>query len=221
MFKKGIILLNIIILTLGNCNEKVLETISGNVVNGYREITLSSNENNFTVYRGDYIKFIIDGQKGKFSLLIPALEIEQIIDYDAPERSYTKMKIAGNYKFTLGPFTGTINVVEFEKSNYTELTADESKEMIRTKEVLILDVRTPNEFNSGHIKDAQLLPVQNIQRNLNGLNEFKDKEILIYCATGNRSTVASKILLDNGFSRVYNMRYGISDWVRNGNLVIK
>jgi rhodanese-related sulfurtransferase len=40
--------------------------------------------------------------------------------------------------------------------------------------------------------------------------------ILIYCATGNRSTVASRILADLGFKRIYNLRYGVYDWARKG-----
>jgi rhodanese-related sulfurtransferase len=42
----------------------------------------------------------------------------------------------------------------------------------------------------------------------------KDKDLLIYCATGNRSTVAAKILIDNGFKRIFNLRQGISGWER-------
>ncbi len=43
---------------------------------------------------------------------------------------------------------------------------------------------------------------------------YRDREILIYCAIVNRSTVAAKILLDNGFKQIANLRHGIVDWHR-------
>jgi rhodanese-related sulfurtransferase len=59
-----------------------------------------------------------------------------------------------------------------------------------------------------------LLPVQQLQGRLGDLAAYKDREILVYCATGNRSTVASKILIDNGFKQIVNMRHGIYDWAK-------
>jgi rhodanese-related sulfurtransferase len=50
---------------------------------------------------------------------------------------------------------------------------------------------------------------------LGELAVYRDRDVVIYCATGNRSTVAAKILLDAGFERVYNIRYGIVDWWKN------
>ena len=48
------------------------------------------------------------------------------------------------------------------------------------------------------------------------IGEHKDQDILIYCASGNRSTVASKILIDAGFKRIYNLRHGIAEWAEKG-----
>lgn len=45
--------------------------------------------------------------------------------------------------------------------------------------------------------------------------------ILVYCATGNRSTVAAKILIDNGFKRIFNLRQGISGWERDKHPVVQ
>jgi rhodanese-related sulfurtransferase len=53
------------------------------------------------------------------------------------------------------------------------------------------------------------------------LAELSDEPILIYCATGNRSTVASKLLIDKGFTRIFNLRHGIVDWVRNKYPIVK
>jgi rhodanese-related sulfurtransferase len=57
-----------------------------------------------------------------------------------------------------------------------------------------------------------LIPVQELQGRLKELTAYIDREILVYCATGNRSTVASKILIDHDFKQIANMRYGIYGW---------
>jgi len=75
-----------------------------------------------------------------------------------------------------------------------------------------LDVRTHGEYKAGHIENATLIPVQELQSRIKELAEYKNQDILIYCATGNRSTVASKILIDDGFNRIINMRHGIYGW---------
>jgi rhodanese-related sulfurtransferase len=53
------------------------------------------------------------------------------------------------------------------------------------------------------------------------ISGHKDKDLLIYCATGNRSTVAAKILIDNGFKRIFNLRQGISGWKRDKHPVVQ
>ena len=49
-------------------------------------------------------------------------------------------------------------------------------------------------------------------RRIGELAPYRNKDILVYCATGNRSTVASKILIDQGFTHIANLRHGIADW---------
>jgi len=75
-------------------------------------------------------------------------------------------------------------------------------------------VRTPGEYSRGHLKDSVLIPVQQLQARWQEIAGYKNKDVLIYCATGNRSTVAAKILIDNGFKRIFNLRQGISGWER-------
>jgi rhodanese-related sulfurtransferase len=50
---------------------------------------------------------------------------------------------------------------------------------------------------------------------------YRNQDVLIYCATGNRSTVAAKILIDHGFKRIFNLRQGISGWEREQYPVVK
>jgi rhodanese-related sulfurtransferase len=84
--------------------------------------------------------------------------------------------------------------------------------MIERDDPVILDVRTRREYARAHLAGSILIPLQELQARIGELSGHKDREILVYCATGNRSTVAAKILIDSGFNRIYNMRRGIAGW---------
>lgn len=93
--------------------------------------------------------------------------------------------------------------------------------LIEESKPLILDVRTPNEYHSGHIEGAKLIPLQQLEDRLSEIEKHSNEPILVYCRSGNRSTVASEILIRNGFKKLYNLRRGIIGWQRDGNPVSK
>lgn len=93
---------------------------------------------------------------------------------------------------------------------YTDVTVDEAKELIDSGEVQVLDVRTPDEFAAGHIPGAKLVPLQVIESILSELDQ--DQKYLVVCRSGNRSTQASGILVENGFKNIYNMTGGMNGW---------
>jgi len=84
------------------------------------------------------------------------------------------------------------------------------------KGVVILDVRTPSEFNAGHIAGANLIPLQLFNYIFLGGKGFKDKIVLVYCHSGNRSAKASSMLQEWGVKRVYNLKNGIIEWRQKG-----
>lgn len=103
-------------------------------------------------------------------------------------------------------------------ADFNFLAPKEAMEIIKNEEnnVTILDVRTDAEFKSaGYIKGAILIPVQTLASRLDELTKFKDTKILVYCASGNRSISASRILQKNGFN-TYNMNGGINSWKNSG-----
>ncbi len=103
-----------------------------------------------------------------------------------------------------------------EKEAYQDIDAKAGFGMIQNESPLILDVRTPAEYQAGHIKNSILIPVQVLTAEYKKILEYKDKPVLIYCRSGNRSVTASKILLENGFKPIYNMKGGIKSWIQNG-----
>jgi rhodanese-related sulfurtransferase len=74
--------------------------------------------------------------------------------------------------------------------------------------VTLLDVRTPKEFKSGHLQDATLIPLSRLEENLEKLTPYKNRKIIVYCRSGNRSVSASRILEKHGFTPL-NVKQGI------------
>ena len=88
--------------------------------------------------------------------------------------------------------------------SYEQITQETAKEMMDTQEVIILDVREQNEYDSGHIPGAVLLPVGTIDENTAAeVIPEKDSTVLVYCRSGNRSKTASSTLADLGYTNIY------------------
>ena len=97
------------------------------------------------------------------------------------------------------------------KPAYRTLTPEAAKTRLEENpDIILLDVRTQEEFGGGHIPGAVCLPNEDIQPGL-PLPFDKDAEILLYCHSGRRSAKAAEKLADMGYTRVANLG-GIQDW---------
>ena len=94
---------------------------------------------------------------------------------------------------------------------YVTIDAAKAKEMIDTEEVIIVDVRTRQEYAEKHIPDAINVPLESITGTIPAELEGKDVPILIYCRTGRRSKQAAELLFDVGCSNLYDFG-GIESW---------
>ena len=96
--------------------------------------------------------------------------------------------------------------------SYQQITQEEAKEMMDTQEVIILDVREQDEYDSGHIPSAVLLPVGSIDEDTAAeVIPEKDSTVLVYCRSGNRSKTASSALAELGYTNIYEFG-GINTW---------
>ena len=85
-------------------------------------------------------------------------------------------------------------------ANFESISAKQAYTLMENDDnVTLLDVRTIEEFKSHHVRDAQLIPLGELENNLEKLANYKNKKILVYCQTGRRSVSASRILENNGF----------------------
>lgn len=80
-------------------------------------------------------------------------------------------------------------------------------------EHLLIDVRTPEEFASGHIEGAVNIPVDALAGRLSEVPA--GQPIVVYCRTGNRSATASQILADAGYTDIYDLG-GLQGWISQG-----
>jgi len=107
-------------------------------------------------------------------------------------------------------------MIKFNK-NVKNVSGKDAALLIRdTKNLVIIDVRTNNEYKSGHINGSNLMPVSEIASRITELEKFRGKPLLVHCASGGRSPKAVNILLKNKFGPIYHMNHGLSGF--NGTL---
>ena len=101
---------------------------------------------------------------------------------------------------------------ENKNMGYQQITMDEAKEIFEQPgEYIILDVRTFEEFNGGHIPGAICIPNENIVSEPPAELPDKDQLIYVYCRSGNRSKKAAQKLVDMGYTNIVEFG-GIIDW---------
>lgn len=104
-------------------------------------------------------------------------------------------------------------IVTVDAKTFSELTKSQSG--------TILDVRTPEEWAEGTLKDATKINYKGdtFEQEVEALD--KNIPVYVYCRSGGRSASAADILKEKGFTKVYNLDGGISSWQENGFEVVK
>lgn len=101
----------------------------------------------------------------------------------------------------------------FNNKNVKNISAEEAYKLINeNKNIVVLDVRTKSEFDSGHIPKAKNIPVQQLSTRINELEKYKNNPIIVHCASGGRSPSAVKTLIKNNFSQIYHLNRGLMSW---------
>lgn len=97
-------------------------------------------------------------------------------------------------------------------AKYNKIDAETAKAVFDTQsDIIIIDVRTPDEFNSGHIANSINIPLDIIEKTVLDNYPNKAEKIYLYCRSGNRSSQAAKLLVNKGYTNVYDFG-GINNW---------
>lgn len=96
-----------------------------------------------------------------------------------------------------------INIDKFELKNILESNED----------YLLLDIRTKEEFDEQKIDGAINIPLTELLFNIDDIDEYRDKKVVVYCRSGHRSITACNLLSIEGFEVLYNLEKGIIDYV--------
>jgi len=118
--------------------------------------------------------------------------------------------------FSLVLVMGVSSCQSQESATITKVDNATIKQDVIGKNVQLVDVRTPEEYNSGHIDDAVNFDLSRQKSFLEQINTLdKDKPVYLYCAVGSRSAYAAKILEREGFTKIFDYSGGYMDWARN------
>ena len=96
------------------------------------------------------------------------------------------------------------------------VTVEEMKEISKLEGMQLVDVRTPAEYDAGHIPNAQNIDFLDAKFEMNIQNLDKSKPVIIYCQRGSRSAKCASKLIANGFVKVYDLDGGFAQWEYSG-----
>jgi len=95
------------------------------------------------------------------------------------------------------------------------VTSLEARALIaKNSKIVLLDVRTPEEYRQAHLRGSLLIPLGDLGRRIQEVP--RDRPVLVYCAVGARSVSAAGFLASRGYREVYNMSDGLVGWYKNG-----
>ncbi|MEY3691345.1 MAG: putative molybdopterin synthase sulfurylase MoeB [Actinomycetota bacterium] len=102
------------------------------------------------------------------------------------------------------------------KSQITEITPEDAEKRIAGGDVLVLDVREPDEYDQGALADVLHIPRGHLEAQIEAKATDRDQEIVVYCAGGVRSAFAAKTLQELGYTNVLSMAGGFGRWKDEG-----
>ena len=96
---------------------------------------------------------------------------------------------------------------------YSEIDSTKTIELANeTKETLVIDVRDADAYAKGHLANAINIPFDEFEAKIGDLEGYKNQNIILICNTGNKSGKAGQMLVDNGFTKVYNAADGMEEY---------
>lgn len=96
-----------------------------------------------------------------------------------------------------------------------DISYKDLKSLMKNKYIVLIDVRSGQEYEEGHLDGAINIPVYNIEKEISKYVRNTEDTIILYCSSGSRSRQAKEILENLGYSEVYNLKEGIDKiWIK-------
>ena len=104
------------------------------------------------------------------------------------------------------------NCKETRSQNLNLISVEEMQELVHLEDMQLVDVRTPSEYNEGHVPNAKNIDFwgENFDAKIDELD--KTKPIIVYCKSGGRSAKCASKLAAKGFEKIYDLKGGFSQW---------
>lgn len=115
------------------------------------------------------------------------------------------------YLIAAAVIVAAVGYMAAQQSSSPVLSAQDVYRQMNDTANIVLDVRTMQEHLEARIGETMLIPVQELEERMHELDRYKNKRIIVYCRSGNRSGRATSILREQGFD-AYNMTGGIIGW---------
>lgn len=100
----------------------------------------------------------------------------------------------------------------FNGAGGSNISANDATLLINRQDALVVDVRETAEWSSGHIPNARHIALGQLGKHLSEIEKFKEKPVIVVCASGNRSGSACGTLKKAGFQQVFNLAGGVRSW---------
>ena len=101
-----------------------------------------------------------------------------------------------------------------------QMNSDELIEFIELNDAILVDVRTEDEYNSGYIENSLNIDYFSNEFSVNADKLDKNTPIILYCRSGNRSSMSANKISKLGFNEIYNLEGGILEWIEEGNAIV-
>lgn len=100
----------------------------------------------------------------------------------------------------------------FNGSGGSNISVNQATLLINREDAIVVDVRETAEWSAGHIPNARHIALGHLSKHLSEIEKFKDKPVIVVCASGNRSSSGCGVLKKAGFGKVFNLAGGVHAW---------
>ncbi|MBG7621831.1 rhodanese-like domain-containing protein [Herbaspirillum sp. AP02] len=127
-----------------------------------------------------------------------------------------KFIIDNIFLIALALVSGGALLVPYLQQRGNKLSLLQATQMLNQGKVLVLDVRDPEQFAAGHLREARNIPLKELPQRIGELDKLKGRPVIVVCKNGTQANRAEGSLKKAGFTEVYGLHGGIDAWQGQG-----